>query len=74
MIDVKVTAKHREAEAICSFELAAVPPHSLAPFSAAAQFANMRRFGTGPMVAIHIAVGPNRARRVVERLLKEGQA
>jgi vanillate O-demethylase ferredoxin subunit len=36
MIDVIVTAKRREAEAIYSFELAAVAPHNLPPFSAGA--------------------------------------
>jgi vanillate O-demethylase monooxygenase subunit len=38
-----------------------------------AQFANMRRFGTLPMIDIHVDVGPNRARRIVDRLLKEDQ-
>ncbi|MEN0106300.1 MAG: aromatic ring-hydroxylating dioxygenase subunit alpha [Pseudomonas sp.] len=37
-----------------------------------AQFANMRRCGSGPMVDIHVDVGPNRARRIVERLRASG--
>lgn len=38
-----------------------------------AQYANMQRFGAQPMVDIHVDVGPNRARRIVERLLKDGR-
>ncbi|MDB5997380.1 MAG: vanA [Pseudomonas sp.] len=33
-----------------------------------AQFANQQRFGERPMVDIHVDAGPNRARRIVERL------
>ncbi|MGG5870816.1 Rieske 2Fe-2S domain-containing protein [Pseudomonas peli] len=36
-----------------------------------AQYANMKRFGVQPMVDIHVDVGPNRARRIIERLLKD---
>ena len=36
-----------------------------------AQYANMCRFGAKPMIDIHVDVGPNRARRIVERLLKD---
>lgn len=35
-----------------------------------AQYANMQRFGAQPMIDIHVDVGPNRARRIVETLLK----
>lgn len=35
-----------------------------------AQYANMCRFGARPMIDIHVDVGPNRARRIVERLMK----
>ncbi|AYC32333.1 aromatic ring-hydroxylating dioxygenase subunit alpha [Pseudomonas cavernae] len=38
-----------------------------------AQYANMLRFGEQPMVDIHVDVGPNRARRIIERLLKDYQ-
>lgn len=33
-----------------------------------AQFRNQQRFGARPVVDIHVDVGPNRARRVIERL------
>ncbi|MEX8192638.1 Rieske 2Fe-2S domain-containing protein [Comamonas guangdongensis] len=33
-----------------------------------AQFRNQQRFGSRPVVDIHVDVGPNRARRVIERL------
>ncbi|WP_370679845.1 Rieske 2Fe-2S domain-containing protein [Comamonas sp. GB3 AK4-5] len=33
-----------------------------------AQFRNQQRFGVRPVVDIHVDVGPNRARRVIERL------
>lgn len=35
-----------------------------------AQYANMCRFGAKPMIDIHVDVGPNRARRIVDRLMK----
>lgn len=37
-----------------------------------AQYANMMRFGEQPMIDIHVDVGPNRARRIVDRFLKSG--
>ncbi|GGO76431.1 (2Fe-2S)-binding protein [Marinobacterium nitratireducens] len=33
-----------------------------------AQYANMKRFPDKPMIDIHVDVGPNRARRIVDRL------
>lgn len=33
-----------------------------------AQYQNMCRFGTRPMIDIHVDVGANRARRIIERL------
>ena len=33
-----------------------------------AQYQNMCRFGSGPMVDIHVDVGANRARKIIERL------
>jgi vanillate O-demethylase monooxygenase subunit len=33
-----------------------------------AQYQNMCRFGTGPMIDIHVDVGANRARKIIERL------
>lgn len=36
-----------------------------------AQFENMRRFPGAPQVDIHVDVGPNRARRVIDRLIKQ---
>jgi vanillate O-demethylase monooxygenase subunit len=36
-----------------------------------AQYANMCRFGAKPMIDIHVDVGPNRARRIVDRLKKD---
>ncbi|WP_313176713.1 aromatic ring-hydroxylating dioxygenase subunit alpha [Massilia sp.] len=38
-----------------------------------AQYRNMLRFPGAPQVDIHVDVGPNRARRVIERLLKQQQ-
>ncbi|HEX2546578.1 MAG TPA: aromatic ring-hydroxylating dioxygenase subunit alpha [Ramlibacter sp.] len=37
-----------------------------------AQWKNQQRFGFGPQVAIHVDAGPNRARRVIERLAQQG--
>jgi vanillate O-demethylase monooxygenase subunit len=36
-----------------------------------AQYANMCHFGAKPMIDIHVDLGPNRARRIVDRLLKD---
>ena len=33
-----------------------------------AQFRNQQRFGKRSVIDIHVDVGPNRARRVIERL------
>jgi vanillate O-demethylase monooxygenase subunit len=35
-----------------------------------AQYRNMLRFPGAPQIDIHVDVGPNRARRVIERLLR----
>jgi vanillate O-demethylase monooxygenase subunit len=37
-----------------------------------AQFRNQQRFGSRAVVDIHVDVGPNRARRVIERLRQAG--
>lgn len=37
-----------------------------------AQWKNMRRYPGAPQVDIHVDVGRNRARRVIERLVKQG--
>jgi phenylpropionate dioxygenase-like ring-hydroxylating dioxygenase large terminal subunit len=39
-----------------------------------AQYANMVRFGSRPVLDIHVDVGPNRARRIIERLRAEDAA
>jgi vanillate O-demethylase monooxygenase subunit len=36
-----------------------------------AQYANMKRFAGAPQIDIHVDVGPNRARRVIERLARQ---
>lgn len=36
-----------------------------------AQYANMKRFPGAPQIDIHVDVGPNRARRVIERLARQ---
>lgn len=33
-----------------------------------AQYQNMRRFGEKPMIDIHVDVGANRARRIIDQL------
>jgi vanillate O-demethylase monooxygenase subunit len=35
-----------------------------------AQYANMRRFGMPPTIDIHVDAGPNRARRIIDRLTR----
>jgi vanillate O-demethylase monooxygenase subunit len=39
-----------------------------------AQYANMQRFPGAAQIDIHVDVGPNRARRVIERLVRQQQA
>ena len=36
-----------------------------------AQYANMLRFPDAPQIDIHVDAGPNRARRIVERLVRQ---
>lgn len=36
-----------------------------------AQWVNQKRFGFRPQVSIHVDVGPNRARRIIDRLLQK---
>jgi vanillate O-demethylase monooxygenase subunit len=36
-----------------------------------AQYENMKRFPGAPQIDIHVDVGPNRARRIIDRLLKQ---
>jgi vanillate O-demethylase monooxygenase subunit len=38
-----------------------------------AQYENMKRFPGAPQIDIHVDVGPNRARRIVERLIRQEQ-
>jgi phenylpropionate dioxygenase-like ring-hydroxylating dioxygenase large terminal subunit len=37
-----------------------------------AQYANILRFPNAPQIDIHVDVGPNRARRVIDRLVRQG--
>jgi hypothetical protein len=37
-----------------------------------AQYENMKRFPSAPQIDIHVDVGPNRARRVIDRLVQQG--
>jgi len=37
------------------------------------QYENMKRFPSAPQVDLHVDVGPNRARRIVDRLIKQEQ-
>ncbi|HKO76350.1 MAG TPA: aromatic ring-hydroxylating dioxygenase subunit alpha [Flavobacterium sp.] len=35
-----------------------------------AQYVNMKKFGTQPMIDFHVDIGPNRARRIIKKLSK----
>jgi vanillate O-demethylase monooxygenase subunit len=35
-----------------------------------AQWQNQKRFGFAPQVAIHVDVGPNRVRRIIDKLVQ----
>jgi hypothetical protein len=48
----------------------ATNPH---PDKVEAQYQNMKRFPNAPQVDIHVDVGPNRARRIVDKLLRQNE-